>query len=351
MTSVQALPDVTAAPPTAPVRRTGAVRLLWLAVVVAVLLALMAASVGVGSRSVSAAEVLAALGGTSDTIGEAAVTKRIPRTVLAVVVGAALGLSGAVMQGVTRNPLADPGVLGVNMGASLAVVAGFAWFGLFSATSIVWTAVLGAAVAAVFVHTVGSLGRGGATPLKLALAGAATAAALTSFITAIALPRGDITESIQSWEIGGVGGASSSSIGTVAPFLVVGAAVSLLSARALNSLALGDELAAGLGERVALARGVAALGSVLLCGAATAVAGPIAFVGLVVPHVCRLLVGVDHRWLLPCSALAGGCLLTAADVLGRIVARPSELDVGIITALIGAPFFIAIVRRQKVREL
>ncbi|TFV66625.1 UNVERIFIED_ORG: iron ABC transporter permease [Bacillus sp. AZ43] len=311
----------------------------------------MAASVAIGSRGVGWSEITGALGGSSDTIGEAAVTKRIPRTVLAVVVGAALGLSGAVMQGVTRNPLADPGVLGINMGASLAVVAGLAWFGLFSATSIIWTAIAGAAVSAVFVYAVGSLGRGGPTPLKLALAGAATSAALTSFITAVALPRGDIAESVQSWEIGGVGGASFDTIGTGLPFLAVGLAISLLSARSLNSLALGDELAAGLGERVALARGVAALGSVLLCGAATAIAGPIGFVGLVVPHLCRLLVGVDHRWLLPFSALTGACLLTAADVLGRIVARPGEIDVGIITALIGAPFFIAIVRRQKVREL
>jgi iron complex transport system permease protein len=339
------------APAPAPVRRPGSVRVLWLVVVLAVLVLCTAASVAIGSRPVGWADVVAALGGSSDTIAEAAVTKRIPRTLMAVVVGAALGLSGAVMQGVTRNPLADPGVLGINMGASLAVVTGLAFFGLFSATSIVWTAVAGAAVAAVFVHTVGSLGRGGATPLKLALAGAATSAALTSFITAVALPRGDIAASIQSWEIGGVGGATGSTIVTVAPFLVVGTVVSLLSARALNSLALGDALAAGLGERVAVVRGVAALGSVLLCGAATAAAGPIGFVGLVVPHLCRLLVGVDHRWLLPFSALTGACLLTASDVLGRIVARPSELDVGIVTALVGAPFFIAVVRRQRVRDL
>jgi iron complex transport system permease protein len=347
---------VTAAPPVpapdaAHARRPGSVRVLWLLAVVALLVALMAVSVAVGSRDVGWSDIVAALGGSTENIGQAAVTKRIPRTVLAVVVGASLGLAGAVMQGVTRNPLADPGVLGINMGASLAVVAGIAWFGLFSATGIIWTAIAGAALAAVFVYAVGSLGRGGATPLKLALAGAATAAALTSFVTAIALPRGDIAESVQSWEIGGVGGATFASIGTVLPFLAVGFAVSLLSARSLNSLALGDELAAGLGERVALARGVAALGSVLLCGAATAVAGPIGFVGLVVPHLCRLLVGVDHRWLLPFSALTGACLLTATDVLGRIVARPAEIDVGIITALVGAPFFIWVVRRQKVREL
>ncbi|SEO39244.1 FecCD family ABC transporter permease [Trujillonella endophytica] len=347
MTSVDSVPT----PGAALVRRPGSVRFLWLLAVVAALGLLMAASVAIGSRGVGWSDILAALGGSSETIEEAAVTKRIPRTVLAVVVGGALGLAGAVMQGVTRNPLADPGVLGINMGASLAVVAGIAWFGLFSATSIIVTAIFGAALAAVFVYAVGSLGRGGPTPLKLALAGAATSAALTSFITAIVLPRGDIAANVQSFQVGGVGGATFATITPVLPFLAVGLVISLLSARSLNSLALGDELAAGLGERVALARGVAALGSVLLCGAATAVAGPIWFVGLVVPHLCRLLVGVDHRWLLPFSALTGACLLVASDVIGRIVARPGELDVGIVTALVGAPFFIAVVRRQKVREL
>jgi iron complex transport system permease protein len=332
-------------------RRPGSVRLLWLLVVLGLLVALTAASVAIGSREVGWSDIWAALGGSTENLGQAAVTKRLPRTLLAVVVGAALGLAGAVMQGVTRNPLADPGVLGINMGASLAVVVGLAWFGLFSATSRLWTAVFGAALAAVFVYAVGSLGRGGPTPLKLALAGAATSAALASFVTAVSLPRGDITTSVQSWLIGGVGGATYGTIGPAVPFFVAGFAISLLSARSLNSLALGDELAAGLGERVALVRGLAAAGSVLLCGAAVAVAGPIGFVGLVVPHLCRLLVGVDHRWLLPFSALTGACLLTASDVLGRIIARPSEIDVGIITALIGAPFFIAVVRRQKVREL
>ncbi|MBN1093189.1 iron ABC transporter permease [Blastococcus sp. TML/M2B] len=347
MTSVLPVPTPDAAPP----RRPGSVRFLWLVVVLAALVLLMAASVAIGSRGVGWSDIVAALGGSQETVAEAAVTKRIPRTFLAVLVGAALGLSGAVMQGVTRNPLADPGVLGITMGASLAVVAGLAWFGLFTATSKIFTAIAGAALAAVFVYAVGSLGRGGATPLKLALAGAATSAALTSFVTAIALPRGDIAADVQSWQVGGVGGATVSTITPVLPFLAVGLVISLLSARSLNSLALGDELAAGLGERVALARGLAALGAVLLCGAATAVAGPIWFVGLVVPHLCRLLVGVDHRWLLPFSALAGACLVTASDVLGRIVARPGELDVGIITALVGAPFFIAVVRRQRVREL
>ncbi|WP_258058843.1 iron ABC transporter permease [Arthrobacter sp. B1805] len=320
-------------------------------VLVGILGVTLFASVTIGSRDVPLSDVVAALGGSTDGFNEAAVAKRIPRTVLAVLAGAALGLSGAVMQGVTRNPLADPGILGVNTGASLAVVVAIATVGLSSATGYIWVAIAGASVTAVFVYVVGSLGRGGATPLKLALAGAATSAALTSLISAIVLPRGDISGSVRSWLIGGVGGATVQSITQVLPFLVGGLVLSLVSARSLNSLALGDELAAGLGERVAVARGTAAFGAVLLCGAVTAVTGPIGFVGLVVPHACRLLFGVDHRWLLPMSAVLGAVLLTSTDVLGRIVARPEEIDVGIITALVGAPFFIHIVRRQKVREL
>lgn len=333
------------------VRHPARVRVGWLLVTIAVLVVVVILSVTIGSRVVSLDEITAALGGSTDGLGEASVAKRISRTILALLVGAALGLAGAVMQGVTRNPLADPSILGVTMGASLAVVVGIAWFGLWSYTGYIWTAIVGAGIAAVFVYTVGSLGRGGATPLKLVLAGAATSAAASSFISAVVLPRGDIAGGVRSWQIGGVGGASAEAIETVLPFLAVGAAICFLAARPLNSLALGDDLAAGLGERVILTRAVASLGAVMLCGAATAVTGPIAFVGLIVPHACRLLVGVDHRWLLPFSALTGGILITASDVLGRVVARPAEIDVGIITALVGAPFFIAIVRRQKVREL
>ena len=340
-----------AASSVATVRRPKRLRSLWLLVSLGVLAGLLLASVLIGSREVSWDEIVAALGGSVDGFGAAAVATRIPRTLLAVVAGAALGMSGAVMQGVTRNPLADPGILGVNVGAALAIVCGMAYFGLTNAHEMIWTAIFGAGVTALFVYTIGSLGRGGSTPLKLALAGAATSAALASFVTAVVLPRNDIAGGVRSWQIGGVGGATMANIQVVAPFLVVGFIICFLSAKSLNSLALGDDLAAGLGERVALARASAAIGAVVLCGAVTAVAGPIGFVGLVVPHACRLLVGVDHRWLLPFSAVLGAALLTGADVLGRIVARPSEIDVGIITALIGAPFFIYIVRRRKVREL
>ncbi|GAA3623364.1 iron ABC transporter permease [Kineosporia mesophila] len=333
------------------VRRPRRVRLLWFLVCLGLIAVLIVASIAVGTRFVPVPTILDALGGADDTLDQAVIRVRIPRTVLALLAGAALAVSGAVFQGVTRNPLADPGILGINMGASLAVVVGLAYFGLSNPNSYIWAAIAGAAISAVFVYAIGSLGRGGPTPLKLALAGAATSAALVSFVTAVILPRNDIAENVQSWQIGGVGGATFERIWQVLPFLGAGLAVCLLSARSLNSLALGDDVAAGLGERVAIARGLASLGAVMLCGATTAICGPIGFVGLVVPHGCRLLVGPDHRWLLPFSALTGAGLLLAADVIGRIVARPGEIDVGIITAFVGAPFFIYIVRRQKVRAL
>lgn len=335
----------------AAVRRPRRLRVLWLPALILVLVALMFTSVAVGSREVGWADIVAALGGSAEGFDEAAVAKRIPRTLLAVLAGAALGVAGTVMQGVTRNPIADPGILGVNMGASLAVVVGMATFGLSSASSYVWVAIVGAGASAVFVYVIGSLGRGGATPLKLALAGTATSAALASFISAVVLPRNDMAGGVRSWQIGGVGGGTYDSLNQILPFVAAGFVLCLFCARGLNMLALGDDLAAGLGERVAVARGTAALGAVVLCGATTAVTGPIGFVGLVVPHVCRLLVGPDHRWLVPFSALGGAALLTAADIVGRIVARPAQIDVGIVTALVGAPFFIYIVRRQKVRAL
>lgn len=312
---------------------------------------LVAASVGFGVRNVEWADIVAGLSGQTDTVAQAAVLARVPRTVLGVLIGAALAVSGMALQAVTRNPLADPGIFGVSSGASLAVVCGMVFFGLGSPWSTMGMAILGAAIAAVFVYAVGSLGRGGATPLKLALAGAATTAALESLVSAVLLPRSEAMENFRFWQIGGVGGATWDRIGLVAPMLAAGLLVVMVLARGMNSLALGDDLATALGEHVSRTRLWATVGAVVLCGAATAVAGPIAFVGLVVPHLCRMLIGTDHRWLLPLSALVGAALLLAADVVGRLVARPSEVEVGVVTALIGAPFFIWIVRRQRVREL
>lgn len=340
------------APGAADLRRPVLRRTLWLVIGVVVLLLLCVLSISFGVRAVTVDDILAALNGHTDTIAQAAIVKRIPRTVLALLVGAALALAGATMQAVTRNPIADPGILGVSNGASLAVVLGIAFFGLANPYGQMAFAIAGAGLAAVFVYAVGSLGRGGATPLKLALAGAATSAAFASLISAVMLPRVDLLQTFQSWQIGGVGGAEWPRIALTAPVLAIGALICFLCARGMNSLALGDEMAKGLGENVFRTRLISALGAVILAGAATAIGGPIGFVGLIIPHVCRMLVGTDHRWLLPFSAIAGAALLTASDIVGRVIAPSSEeIQVGIITAVIGAPFFIWIVRRQKVREL
>ncbi|HMR49968.1 MAG TPA: iron ABC transporter permease [Arachnia sp.] len=344
-------PATAALPGVAALRRPVAVRLAWLAAGAALVVALAGASVAFGVREVSPSDIAAALRGEAVTVEQAAVVARLPRTALGVLVGAALALSGLTMQGVTRNPLADPGILGVSSGASLAVVIGLAFFALNSPWATMALAIVGAGAAAVFVYVIGSLGAGGATPLKLALAGAATTAAFQSLVSAILLPRAQLMETFRFWQIGGVGGATWDRISLVAPVLAVGALICLAMARGMNSLALGDDLARSLGENVGRTRAIASVGAVILCGAATAVAGPIAFVGLVIPHLCRLLIGTDHRWLLPMSGLAGAALLLAADVVGRLVARPTELEVGVVTALVGAPFFIWIVRRQKTREL
>ena len=327
---------------------------ILIAASLALLAALVACSFAFGNRVVDLGQIIDAFSGrvgTDDGVAEAAILARVPRTVLAILVGAALALAGASLQSVTRNPLADPGILGVSSGASLAVVCGIAFAGIVSPAAYIAFAIVGAGVAAAFVYAVGSLGPGGATPLKLALAGAATTAALSSLISAIVLPRVTVLDSFRFWQIGGVGGASWDRIAIAWPVLLVGAVIVVGCARGLNALALGDDTAASLGANVARTRLLAFAGAVVLAGTATAVAGPIAFLGLVVPHLCRLLIGSDHRWLLPACVTAGASLLLAADIVGRVIARPSEIAVGIITALIGAPVFIAIVRRQRVREL
>lgn len=327
-------------------------RLLGLVVCAVVLLVMVVASLAFGSRVVSWPDVVAGvLHPDPENIAQAAVHARIPRTVLGLLVGAALGLAGAVMQGLTRNPLADPGILGVNAGASLLVVVGIAWLGLSSLDQYIWLAFAGAALAALLVYTIGSMGREGATPLKLALAGAATTAALGSMVSMVLLTRTDVLDTFRFWQVGSLGRADFAQIGEVVPFLVVGALLAVACARGLDALALGDDLAVGLGQRTGLVRVLGATSAVLLAGSATAIAGPIAFVGLVMPHLARTFTGPSHRWLLPYSAAFGAALLVGADVVGRIVTRPQDLEVGIMTALLGAPVFIAIIRRQKVREL
>ncbi|KHL12114.1 UNVERIFIED_CONTAM: iron ABC transporter permease [Mumia flava] len=325
--------------------------MVGLVVCLVVLLVAVVASVAVGSRAVSLPDIVAGVFSPDpDDIAQVAVHQRLPRTLLGLLVGAALGLAGGVMQGLTRNPLADPGLLGVNAGASFFVVLALSFLGVGSLSSAVWFAFVGAAVTSAGVWAVGSLGRAGATPLKLALAGAATAAAFTSLTTLVLLSQREVLEVFRFWQVGSVGGASFSEILTVLPFLAVGAFLAVALAGGLTNLALGDDVATALGQRTGLTRVAGGVAVVLLCGTAVAVAGPIGFVGLTMPHLARLFTGPDYRWILPYAAALGAALLVLADVLGRVVAD-GEIEVGVMTALLGAPFFVAVVRRTRLREL
>lgn len=310
------------------------------------------ASVSYGAKPVSLHSIFAALGlGSGPEFEVSVVQARIPRTLFGVIAGAALGISGALMQALTRNPIADPSILGINTGASLFVVSGMAFFHISSNSQYIWLAFAGAALTAVAVYGLASLGHGGATPIKLALAGAAASTALQSLVNTVMLPDTQVMDRFRFWQTGSIGGVTWEDIAAQWPYLAVGFIASLLLAPALNTLALGDEVATGLGLNVALVRGTSALTGVLLCASVTALAGPIGFVGLMVPHFMRLLLGPDMRWVMPMSALGGGCLLLAADVLGRVLGGDGEVEVGIITALLGAPVFIFIVRKVKVRAL
>lgn len=326
---------------------------LWFAGAGLLLLCVVAAalSLRIGARSVSWDDVFQALAGQQSTLEQAAVTKRIPRTILGLLAGAALSVSGALMQGVTRNPVADPGILGVNMGASLAVVTGIAIFGMEHLESYLWAAILGAALTGIVVYLLGAIGPGGPTPLKLTLAGAATGMALSSLVSALILPRADISAAVRSWQIGNIGSTTWEALRIASPFFLTGMVLSLLVAKKLNTLALGDELATGLGENVFVARAIAALAGVILAGATTALTGPIAFVGLMIPHACRLIVGPDYRLILPLSALVGASFLTLIDTLGRIIAPPAEVATSVLTAIIGAPVFIILIKRMRIKEL
>lgn len=327
---------------------SGGKRASWLLVVVVVLFVLAGLSLAVGARGLPLATIWQAITAFDPANGDhAVVLARIPRTVLGLVVGAALGLAGAAMQGVARNPLADPGIMGVNAGAALAVVTGIYVFGVSGFSGYIWFAFVGAAVAAVVVYLIASMGRDGATPVKLALAGAALSAGLYSLMNVILVSSQDTFDRFRFWQVGGVASRDWSVVLPGLPFLAVGALIVLFSGRILNSLALGDDIARGLGQRVGLVRASSALGIVLLCGTATALAGPIGFVGLVIPHAVRFLTGPDYRWILPFSLVAAPVLLLGADIIGRVILLPGEVPAGIMTALVGAPVFVWLVRRGK----
>lgn len=327
-------------------------RLLAL-VLLSVLLGLAClASVAVGAKAIPPADVWAALvaptGGENDIIVR---SLRIPRTVLGVLVGAALGLAGALMQGHTRNPLAEPGILGVNAGAAFAVVLAIYTLGITSLLGFVWFAFAGALLASVAVFVLGSLGRAGATPVTLALAGAAVTIFLFALVQAVILLSQETLDVYRFWVVGSLAGRDPAVILEVLPFLAAGLVLALANAPGLNALALGEDVARALGQSLRRVRTVGVAAITLLAGGAVAAAGPVAFLGLVVPHGARYLTGPDHRWLLPYAALLGAIIILIADVAGRIVMRPGELQVGIVLALVGAPFFIALVRRKRLMAL
>lgn len=312
----------------------------------AVVVGVSIASVLIGSRPIAPGVVLDA----ADPL-HAIAEARIGRTALALAVGAALGLAGACMQGLTRNPLADPGILGVNAGASLAMVIAIGTLGVSDLRGYICFAFVGATLAAVTVHAAASLGRDGATPMKIAIAGAAVTAALSSWTSAVLLVDRRTMEVFRFWAVGTVGGRGLDALVVGLPFLFVGAALALAGARILNTLALGDDLARGLGRSVVRDRLLVGAAFVLLAGTATALAGPIAFVGLIVPHLVRSLVGSDHRRVLPFAMAYGAVLTVVADVVGRIVMPPVEVQVGIMTAVVGVPVFLALIRRGRMAGL
>ena len=302
------------------------------------------ASLAWGSRYIHFSEVINSLTQSKDMSFNALVVReRIPRTVFSLIAGASLGVSGALMQSITRNPIADPSILGVNTGASLFVVIGITFFNLSTANGYIWFALVGAAITAICVY--------GITPIKLALAGSAVSAILSSLVSLIILPRADVMDAYRFWQVGSLSGATWESIKAVLPFLIVGFVISIVSTPALNALSLGDELATGLGVNTGVVRILCAIAGVILCGATTAIAGPIGFVGLMIPHTIRLIFGSDMKNLIPMSAIGGAIILTISDVIGRIIGSPSELEVGIITAFLGAPILIMIARKAKVKSI
>lgn len=319
----------------------------------ALLVAACVLSLAVGTKDISVSTLVDALTSfdPENTDHLIVTERRIPRTLAGLLVGAALGLAGALIQGVTRNPLADPGIFGVNAGAALFVVIGIAVFGVTSLTGYVWFGFAGAAAAAAVVYSIGSLGRGGASPLKLALTGAALTAALSSLQSAVLLTDPATHDRFRFWQVGTLAGRDMSIVGQALPFLAVGIVGALLLGKVLNGLSLGDDFARSFGRNTTTDRVLCGVAVVVLAGAATALAGPITFLGLAVPHVARMVAGPDYRRILPLSMLIAPILLLLADVLGRIVARPGEVQAGVVTALLGAPVLVLLVRRRKLARL
>ncbi|MEV8416296.1 iron ABC transporter permease [Streptomyces niveus] len=331
-------------------------RVMGVGALVVILVIAGAVSLAVGARALSPADVWHGLFGPPDPdqrlteIRLIVRTVRIPRTVLAVVAGVALGVGGALIQGYTRNPIADTGLLGVNAGASFAVVTVIAVFGFTNPFQYVWFAFVGAGAAGVVVFGLASIGRGAGNPLTLALAGQGVTVFLGAMTTAVSLSDQKSLNALRFWNSGSVAGVGFDVIWPVTAFIAVGLVLALVTLPALNLLNLGDDVARGLGVNIALSRTIGIVAITLLAGAATAACGPIAFLGLMVAHIARYLTGPDYRWLVPYAGLLGAVVLLVSDILGRLVVRPGELDSGVVVALIGAPFFAGLVWRGKFKS-
>ncbi|MBC2903238.1 iron chelate uptake ABC transporter family permease subunit [Streptomyces cupreus] len=333
--------------PAPPTRR--AIRSLGLLVSAMILVLVALASIAIGAKDLSLAQVWHGLFQDTGTYGDIVVDERVSRTVLGLLAGAALGLAGAVLQALTRNPLADPGLLGINAGASAAVVTAITFFGVTSMSGYIWFAFFGAAAVGALVWFLG--GSRGATPVRLALAGTAISAALYGYLQAVMISDNAALGRMRFWTVGSLSSATDSTIKQVLPFLVIGMILALALARPLNAMSMGDDTAKALGAHLSRTRALSMLAATVLCGAATAACGPIVFVGLMVPHVVRSFTGPDLRWILPYAGVLSPVLLLGADVIGRVIARPSEVQVGIITAIIGGPVFILLVRRRRTAQL
>lgn len=333
--------------PAAPRRSLRAVGLL---LGLALLAVAVLASLAVGTKQIPLDQVWHAVFDATGTHDDRIVRElRLPRTLIGVAVGAALGLAGAVMQTLTRNPLADPGLLGVNAGASAAVVTAISLLGVSSFGGYLWFSLAGAAVAATLVNALG--GSRAATPVRLALAGTAVNAALFGYVNGLQLADLGALETMRHWSVGSLSGRDAGLLVTALPLLCAGALLALALARPLGALALGDDSAKALGAHTGRTRVLSIVAITLLCGGATAVCGPIGFIGLMIPHAVRPFAGTDPRWLFPYAALFAPVLLLASDVVGRVLAPPSEIQVGVVTAFVGGLIFIHLVRQRKVAKL
>lgn len=324
---------------------------LAIAIGLVVLIGAFTLSLFVGSGSISAREVIDAVTGDGQTTTDLLVRDfRLPRTVLAVLVGLALALSGVVMQALTRNPLADPGLLGVSAGSFFFIVVGSAFFSATSVTGQVAWGIAGAGVAAFVVYVLGTTGPGAGTPAKLVLSGVAIGAVLSGVSQAISLAHPTTFDKLRFWAAGSLQGRSWESVSVVWLLILLAAVGVVLLSSSLNTLSMGDDLATALGANVVRIRVVGFVLVTILCGAATAVAGPITFVGLMIPFVVKFVVGVDHRWVIAFSAITGPLLMICSDMIARVIID-SELPVGIVTAFVGAPVLVFLVRRTKMTAL